>query len=140
MRRLTFDEKKILQNNCAGHQSWDELCDLCPGGCKGCKRKWLLDLGWRDFEIDDAKADEWSWTTDKEFIDAQHVDPQTEYTVAKKIFDELLANVKFDGHTVSVWKYDVLKLAAKFGIIYPEETYPEDFDLETYKWATGQNS
>lgn len=36
--------------------------------------------------------------------------------VAKEIFEKLYANIKFDGHTVSVWKNDLIEAAKEYGI------------------------
>ena len=36
--------------------------------------------------------------------------------VAKEIFEKLYANIKFDGHTVSVWKNDLIEVAKEYGI------------------------
>lgn len=36
--------------------------------------------------------------------------------VAKEIFENLYANIKFDGHTVSVWKNDLIEAAKEYGI------------------------
>lgn len=36
--------------------------------------------------------------------------------VAKEIFEKLYANIKFDGHTVSVWKNDLIGAAKEYGI------------------------
>lgn len=39
-----------------------------------------------------------------------------EADVAKEIFEKLYANIKFDGHTVSVWKNDLIEVAKEYGI------------------------
>ena len=39
-----------------------------------------------------------------------------EADVAKEIFEKLYANIKFDGHTVSVWKNDLIEAAKEYGI------------------------
>lgn len=36
--------------------------------------------------------------------------------IAKEIFEKLYANIKFDGHTVSVWKNDLIEAAKEYGI------------------------
>lgn len=36
--------------------------------------------------------------------------------VAKEIFEKLYENIKFDGHTVSVWKNDLIEAAKEYGI------------------------
>ena len=36
--------------------------------------------------------------------------------VAKEIFEKLYANIKFDGHTVGVWKNDLIEAAKEYGI------------------------
>ena len=36
--------------------------------------------------------------------------------IAKEIFEKLYANIKFDGHTVSVWKNDLIEAAKDYGI------------------------
>ena len=36
--------------------------------------------------------------------------------VAKEIFEKLYSNIKFDGHTVSVWKNDLIEVAKEYGI------------------------
>lgn len=36
--------------------------------------------------------------------------------IAKEIFEKLYANIKFDGHTVSVWKNDLIEVAKDYGI------------------------
>lgn len=36
--------------------------------------------------------------------------------VAKEIFEKLYENIKFDGHTVSVWKNDLIEVAKEYGI------------------------
>ena len=36
--------------------------------------------------------------------------------VAKEIFEKLYANIKFDGHTVSVWEIDLVEVAKEYGI------------------------
>lgn len=36
--------------------------------------------------------------------------------VAKEIFEKLYAHIKFDGHTVSVWKNDLIEVAKEYGI------------------------
>lgn len=36
--------------------------------------------------------------------------------IAKEIFEKLYANIKFDGHTVSVWKNDLIEDAKEYGI------------------------
>lgn len=38
------------------------------------------------------------------------------HEVAQHIFNELMMHVSFDGHTVGIWKNDVLKLAEKYGV------------------------
>ena len=39
-----------------------------------------------------------------------------EDNIAKEIFEKLYANIKFDGHTVSVWKNDLIEAAKDYGI------------------------
>lgn len=36
--------------------------------------------------------------------------------IAKEIFEKLYANIKFDGHTVSVWKNDLIEAAKEYGV------------------------
>lgn len=36
--------------------------------------------------------------------------------IAKEIFEKLYENIKFDGHTVSVWKNDLIEVAKEYGI------------------------
>ena len=36
--------------------------------------------------------------------------------IAKEIFEKLYANIKFDGHTVGVWKNDLIEAAKEYGI------------------------
>lgn len=36
--------------------------------------------------------------------------------IAKEIFEKLYENIKFDGHTVSVWKNDLIEAAKEYGI------------------------
>ena len=36
--------------------------------------------------------------------------------IAKEIFEKLYANIKLDGHTVSVWKNDLIEAAKEYGI------------------------
>ena len=36
--------------------------------------------------------------------------------IAKEIFERLYANIKLDGHTVSVWKNDLMEAAKEYGI------------------------
>ena len=36
--------------------------------------------------------------------------------VAKEIFEKLYSNIKFDGHTASVWKNDLIEVAKEYGI------------------------
>lgn len=36
--------------------------------------------------------------------------------VAKEIFEKLYTNIKFDGHTVSIWKNDLIETAKEYGI------------------------
>lgn len=36
--------------------------------------------------------------------------------VVKEIFEKLYANIKFDGHTVSVWKNDLIEASKEYGI------------------------
>lgn len=36
--------------------------------------------------------------------------------IAKEIFEKLYTNIKFDGHTVSVWKNDLIEAAKEYGI------------------------
>lgn len=50
-RKLSEDEKKILQENCIDHQAVDQYCDECEEGCIGCQKKWLRKLGWKEEEL-----------------------------------------------------------------------------------------
>lgn len=36
--------------------------------------------------------------------------------IAKEIFEKLYANIKFNGHTVSVWKNNLIEAAKEYGI------------------------
>lgn len=36
--------------------------------------------------------------------------------IAKEIFERLHQHIKFDGHTVSVWKNDLLCIAKEYGV------------------------
>lgn len=38
------------------------------------------------------------------------------YETAREIFDRLYALIKFDGHTVAVWKNDLISLAKEYGV------------------------
>lgn len=35
---------------------------------------------------------------------------------AKEIFTKLYAHIKYDGHTVSVWKNDLISIAKQYGV------------------------
>lgn len=36
--------------------------------------------------------------------------------IAKEIFERLHQHIKFDGHTVSIWKNDLLCIAKEYGV------------------------
>lgn len=38
------------------------------------------------------------------------------HEIAERIFHELMMKISFDGHTLGVWKHDVLELAKKYGV------------------------
>ena len=43
-------------------------------------------------------------------------DYRKEDDIAKEIFEKLYANIKFNGHTVSVWKNNLIEAAKEYGI------------------------
>lgn len=37
-------------------------------------------------------------------------------SIAEEIFTKLYAHIKYDGHTVSVWKNDLISIAKQYGV------------------------
>lgn len=59
--------------------------------------------------------------------------------VAREIFERLHAHLKYDGHTVSVWKNDLICIAKEYGIDL--ETFESDlrnFRLTPKKYTEGE--